>query len=96
MANRLTVTPFPKDLSAVFAHLLEYSKHGSRAIAMRTCGVLYVIDNPKAYGEYPMSICCVSGLMVSEIADIIESPNRALLLAKYVDDTEEDGEVSEP
>lgn len=96
MAKRLTVTPFPKDMRAVFVHLMEYSRHKSIEVAMQTCGVLYVLNNPKAYGEYPMSICRVSGLMVSEIADIIDSPNRALMLIKYADDTEEDGEVSEP
>lgn len=96
MANRLTVTTFPKDMRAVFVHLMEYSRHKSMAIAIQTCGVLYVLDNPKAYAEYPMNVCRVSGLTVSEIADIIDSPNRALMLIKYVDDTEEDGEVSEP
>lgn len=99
MAKRLTVTPFPKDMNAVFEHLLAYAKHKSRTIAIQTCGVLYVLDNPQSYNEYPMSIARVSGLMVSEIADIIDSPNRALMLIKYEDDNdgaEEDGEVSEP
>lgn len=98
MAKKLTVTPFPKDMKTVLEYLLELAKHKSKAIAIQTCGILYVLDNPKAYNEYPMSICRVSGLMVSEIADIIDSPNRALLLIKYEndDDTEEDGEVSEP
>lgn len=99
MAERLTVTPFPKDMKAVIEHLLEYAAHKSISIAIRTCGILYVLYNPQMHNEYPMNMARVSGLMVSEIADIIESPNRALLLVKYEDnqdDTEEDGEVSEP
>lgn len=99
MAERLTVIPFPKDMKAVVEHLLEYAAHKSISIAIRTCGILYVLYNPQKHNEYPMNMARVSGLMVSEIADIIESPNRTLLLVKYEDnqdDTEEGGEVSEP
>ena len=99
MAKRLTVTPFPKDMKTVLEYLLELAKHKSTAIAIETCGILYVLDNPKPYNEYPMIMCRVSGLMVSDIVSIMENPNEALLLVKYEDDqddTEEDGEVSEP
>lgn len=99
MAERLTVTPFPKDMKAVIEHLLEYAAHKSISIAIRTCGILYVLYNPQMHSEYPMNMARVSGLMVSEIADIIKSPTKALILVKYEDnqdDTEEDSEVPEP
>nr|DAG29845.1 MAG TPA: hypothetical protein [Caudoviricetes sp.] len=99
MAKKLTVTPFPKDMRAVFKQMSECAAHKSHTIAIQTCGLLYVLSNPRAYNDYPMNMCRVSGLMVSDIISIMENPNEALLLVKYEDDqddTEEDGEVSEP
>lgn len=99
MAEKLTVTPFPKDMKAVLEHLVEYSKHKNMETAIRTCGILYVLHNPLKHGGCPMRMLRFSGPIVSKIADIIEDPNEALLLMKYEDDhddTEEDGEVSEP
>lgn len=99
MAEKLTVTPFPKDMNAVFKQLIERAAHKSNAIAIRTCGFLYVLNNPLTHGGCPMRMLRFSGPTISEIANIIENPNQALLLVKYEDDqddTEEDGEVSEP
>ena len=97
MAERLTVTPFPKDMKAVFKQLSECAAHKSNAI--QTCGILYVLNDPLKHGGCPIRMLRFSGPTVSAIPDIIENPTKALILVKYEDDhddTEEDGEVSEP
>lgn len=99
MAEKLTVTPFPKDGNAIVEQMLKIVKHKSMETAIRTCGILYVLNNPLKHGGCPMRMLRFSGPIVSEIANIIENPNQALMLVKYEgdqDDTEEDGEVSEP
>lgn len=100
MAERLTVTPFPKDMKAVLGHLVEYSEHKSTTMAIRKCGILYAIGNSLRSGAYPMGFNRVSFMDVNGIAMVVEDPYRALVLLKYEEDdhndTEEDGEVSEP
>ena len=100
MAERLTVIPFPKDMKAVLEHLVEYSEHKSTAMAIRKCGILYAISNSLRSGAYPMGFNRISCMDVNGIAMVIEDPYSALVLLKYEDDyqddTEEDGEVSEP
>lgn len=100
MAERLTVTPFPKDMKAVLEHLVEYSKNKDVATAIHKCGILYAISNSLRSGAYPMGFNRVSCMDVNGIAMVIEDPYSALVLLKYEDDdqddTEEDGEVSEP
>lgn len=100
MAERLTVTPFPKDMKAVLEHLVEYSEHKDVATAIHKCGILYAISNSLRSGAYPMGFNRVSCMDVNGIAMVIEDPYSALVLLKYEkddqDDTEEDGEVSEP
>lgn len=100
MAEKLTVTPFPKDINAVLEHLVEYSEHKATAMAIRKCGILYAIDNLQRSGGYPMGFNRVSNMTTNLIARVVEDPSSTLLLLKYEDDdqddTEEDGEVSEP
>ena len=100
MAERLTVTPFPKDIKAVLEHLVEYSEHKSTSIAIHKCGILYAIENSLRSGAYPMGFNRVSCMDVNGIAMVVEDPYSALVLLKYEDDdqddTEEDGEVSKP
>ena len=99
MAERLTVTPFPKDMKAVLEHLVEYSENKSTTMAIHKCGVLYAISNSLRSGAYPMGFNRVSCMDVNGIAMIVEDQYSALVLLKYEDDdqddTEEDGEVSE-
>lgn len=91
MAERLTVTPFPKDMNAVLEHLVEFSKHKSTTTAIRECGVLYTINNiQRSYG-YPMDFDRVSRMTMTSIASVVKNPYSALMLLKYEDD-----EVSEP
>lgn len=100
MAERLTVTPFPKDMKAVLEHLVEYSEHKSTTMAIRKCGILYAIENSLRSGAYPMGFNRVSCMDVNGIAMVVEDPYSALVLLKYEEDdhndTEEDGEVSKP
>lgn len=100
MAEILTVTPFPKDMKAVLEHLVEYSENKDVATAIHKCGILYAISNSLRSGAYPMGFNRVSCMDVNGIAMVIEDPYSALVLLKYKedeqDDTEEDGEVSEP
>ena len=100
MAEKLTVTPFPKDMKAVLEHLVEYSKNKDVATAIHKCGILYAIDNSLRSGAYPMGFNRVSCMDVNGIAMVIGDPYSALVLLKYEeddhDDTEEYGEVSEP
>ena len=100
MAERLTVTPFPKDMRAVLEHLVECSEYKSTTTAIHKCGILYAISNSLRSGAYPMGFNRVSCMDVNGIAMVIEDPYSALVLLKYEeddqDDTEEDGEVSEP
>lgn len=99
MAERLTVTPFPKDMKAVLEHLVEYSENKSIAIAIRKCGILYEIENSLRSGGYPMGFDLVSSMTMNSIAMVVDDPYSAFVLLKYEeddqDDTEEDGEVSE-
>lgn len=100
MAERLTVTPFPKDMKAVLEHLVEYSEHKSTAIAIRKCGILYAINISQRSGSYPMGFDRVSKMTMNSIAMVVENQYSAFVLLKYEgddhNDTEEDGEVSEP
>lgn len=100
MAEKLTVTPFPKDMKAVLEHLVECSENKSTTIAIRKCGILYAIENLLRSGAYPMGFNRVSCMDVNRIAMVVEDPYSALVLLKYEEDdhkdTEEDGEVSEP
>lgn len=100
MAERLTVTPFPKDMKAVLEHLVEYSENKDVATAIHKCGILYAIANSLRSGAYPMGFNRVSCMDVNGIAMVVEDPYSALVLLKYEeddhDDMEEDGEVSEP
>ena len=100
MAERLTVTPFPKDMKAVLEHLVEYSEHKDVATAIRKCGILYAISNSLRSGAYPMGFNRVSCMDVNGIAMVIGDPYSALVLLKYEDDdqddTKKDGEVYEP
>ena len=100
MAERLTVTPFPKDMKAVLEHLVEYSEYKSTTTAIHKCGILYAISNSLRSGAYPMGFNRVSCMDVNGIAMVIKDPYSALVLLKYEDDdqddTEEDGEVYEP
>ena len=94
MAEKLTVTPFPKDMKAVVEQMIKLMKHKSMETAIRTCGILYVLNNPLKHGGCPIRMLRFSGPTVSAIPDIIENPTKALILVKYEDD--QDGEVSEP
>ena len=100
MAEILIVTPFPKDMKAVLEHLVEYSEYKDVATAIHKCGILYAISNSLRSGAYPMGFNRVSCMDVNGIAMVIEDQYSALVLLKYKkddqDDTEEDGEVSEP
>lgn len=100
MAERLTVTPFSKDMKAVLEHLVEYSENKDAAMAIHKCGILYAIENSLRSGAYPMGFNRVSCMDVNGIAMVVEDPYSALVLLKYEDndqdDTEEDGEVSDP
>lgn len=91
MAEKLTVTPFPKDMKAVLEHLVECAKHKAVTMAIRKCGILYAISNSQRSGIYPMGFNRVSSMDVNEIAIVVEDPYSTLLLLKYEDD-----EVSEP
>ena len=91
MAERLTVTPFPKDMKAVVEHLVEYAEHKDVATAIHKCGMLYAISNSQRSGVYPMGFNRVSGMDVNGIVMVIEDPYSTLLLLKYEED-----EVSEP
>lgn len=100
MAEKLTVTPFPKDMKAVLEHLVEYSENKDVATAIHKFGILYTISNSLRSGAYPMGFNRVSCMDVNGIAMVIEDPYSALVLLKYEEDdhndAEEDGEVSEP
>lgn len=100
MAEKLTVIPFPKDMKAVLEHLVEYSENKSTTIAIRKCGILYAINILQRSGGYPMGFDRVSSMTMNSIAMVVENPYSALVLLKYEEDdhndTEEDGEVSEP
>lgn len=91
MAERLTVTPFPKDMKAVFEHLVEYAEHKDVATAIRKCGILYAISNSLRSNVYPMGFTRVSGMDVNGIAMVVKDPYSTLMLLKYEED-----EVSEP
>lgn len=91
MAEQLTVTPFPKDMEAVFEHLVEYAKHKDVATAIRKCGILYAISNSLRATVYPMGFNRVSGMDVNGIIMVVEDPYSTLMLLKYEED-----EVSEP
>lgn len=100
MAEKLTVTLFPKDMKSVLEHLVECSEHKATTMAIRKCGILYAINNLQKSGGYPMGFDRVSSMTMTSIARVVEDPCIALVLLKYEkddqDDTEEDGEVSEP
>lgn len=98
MAERLTVTQFPKDIRAIAEYLLKYANTKGIADASHTCGLLYTLTYYPKSREFPVSIDRVLGLAVEELQGIVRDPNCVLLLIKYEndDDTEEDGEVSEP
>ena len=98
MAERLTVTKFPKDIQAIAEYLVKCTNTKSVADAAHTCGLLYLLGNPQKDNRYKMDISRVLELKAWELPDVINNPNYELLLIKYKndDDTEEDGEVSEP
>lgn len=98
MAERLTVTTFPKDMREIAEYLMKYANTKSAEEVRHTCGLLYLLEHYPKNREYPVSIDPVLGLAVEELQSIINSPNYVLLLIKYEndDDTEEDGEVPEP
>ena len=91
MAEKLTVTPFPKDMKAVLEHLVEYAKHKAVTTAIHKCGILYEVSNSQRSGVYPMGFDRVSCMDVNGIVMAVEDPSSTLLLLKYEDD-----EVSEP
>ena len=91
MAEKLTVTPFPKDMRTVLEHLVEFAKHKAVTMAIRKCGILYEVSNLQRSGVYPMDFNRVSSMDVNEIAIVVEDPSSTLLLLKYEQD-----EVSEP
>lgn len=100
MAEKLTVTPFPKDMKAVLEHLVEYSENKDVATAIRKCGILCAINIVQRSGGYPMGFDRVSSMAMNSIAMVVEDQYSALVLLKYEEDdhndTEEDGEVSDP
>ena len=91
MAERLTVTPFPKDMKAVLEHLVEYAEHKDVATAIHKCGILYAISNSLRSDAYPMGFMRVPGMDMNGIVMVIKDPYSTLMLLKYEDD-----EVSEP
>lgn len=98
MAEKLTVTPFPKDMRKIMEYLLKYADTKSTDEVRHTCGLLYVLTGYPNNRHYPVGINRALELDVEELPCIINDPNCVLLLIKYEndDDTEEDGEVSEP
>lgn len=91
MAEKLTVTPFPKDMKAVLEHLVEYAEHKDVATAIHKCGILYAISNSLRSDAYPMGFMRVPGMDMNGIVMVIKDPYSTLMLLKYEDD-----EVSEP
>ena len=91
MAEKLTVTPFPKDMKAVLEHLVEYAEHKDVATAIHKCGILYAISNSLRSNVYPMGFMRVPDMDMNGIAMVIKDPYSTLMLLKYEDD-----EVSEP
>lgn len=92
MAERLTVTPFPKDMKAVLEHLVECSENKDVATAIHKCGILYAISNSLRSGAYPMGFNRVSCMDVNGIAMVIEDPYSSLVLLKYEKDDQDDAE----